>query len=51
MKYINKRTGQTAEIDSENKKSKTLILRLDNDKYISMNTSTFHREWEELKND
>lgn len=51
MRYINKLTGQTAEIYSENKKSKTLILKLDTGKYISMNLSTFHRDWEELKND
>lgn len=52
MKYRNKNTGELATIYSENKKVKTLILILESTgKGISMNKTTFVKNWEEVKND
>ena len=48
MKYENRRNGSIGTIVEENEKSKTVILKLEDGKTVSISTSTLKRWWKKL---
>lgn len=43
--YKHKQTGQLCELIELNEKFKTVMVKLDNGKTISMTTTTFYKMW------
>lgn len=47
--YRNTKTNEFAELLEEDEKYKTVLLKTENGKTISMTVATFHRDWKEIK--